>query len=87
MNLVKIFPAFFFLTDIHCMRTAKTETFTAFLRLPQHFVSPPVLENVGTESIDPTQCLITRTNVEGIFALDLSKVSDLDKGGKSTKLI
>ena len=87
MNLVLIFPAFFFLSDIHCMRTAKTETFTAFLRLPQHFVSPPVLENVGTESIDPTQCLITRTNVEGIFALDLSKVSDLDKGGKSTKLI
>ena len=61
------------------MRTAKTETFTAFLRLPQHFVSPPVLENVGTESIDPTQCLITRTNVEGIFALDLSKVSNLEK--------
>jgi len=63
------------ISDIHCMRTAKTETFTAFLRLPQHFVSPPVLENVGTESIDPTQCLITRTNVEGIFALDLSKMA------------
>ena len=62
----------FFLPDIHCMRTANTETFTSFLRLPQNFLSPPVLENVGIESIDPTQCLITRTNVDGIFALDLS---------------
>ena len=78
-HLVNLILNFFFVTDIHCMRTAKTETFTAFLRLPQHFVSPPVLENVGTESIDPTQCLITRTNVEGIFALDLSKVSNLEK--------
>ena len=57
------------------MRTSSTETFTSFLRLPQNFLSPPVLENVGSESIDPTQCLITRTNVDGIFALDLSKLS------------
>ena len=57
------------------MRTTNTETFTSFLRLPQNFLSPPVLENVGSESIDPTQCLITRTNVDGIFALDLSQVS------------
>ena len=56
------------------MRTANTETFTAFLRLPQNYLSPPVLENVGSESIDPTQCLITRTNVDGIFALDLSRM-------------
>ena len=57
------------------MRTTITKTFTSFLRLPQNFLSPPVLENVGSESIDPTQCLITRTNVDGIFALDLSQVS------------
>ena len=57
------------------MRTTNTKTFTSFLRLPQNFLSPPVLENVGSESIDPTQCLITRTNVDGIFALDLSQVS------------
>ena len=63
------------ISDIHCMRTSSTETFTSFLRLPQNFLSPPVLENVGSESIDPTQCLITRTNVDGIFALDLSQVS------------
>ena len=64
-----------FFSDIHCMRTTNTKTFTSFLRLPQNFLSPPVLENVGSESIDPTQCLITRTNVDGIFALDLSQVS------------
>ena len=57
------------------MSTTNTKTFTSFLRLPQNFLSPPVLENVGSESIDPTQCLITRTNVDGIFALDLSQVS------------
>ena len=66
---------FLFFSDIHCMRTTNTKTFTSFLRLPQNFLSPPVLENVGSESIDPTQCLITRTNVDGIFALDLSQVS------------
>jgi hypothetical protein len=56
------------------MRTANTETFTAFLRLPNNFLSSPVLENVVSESLDPTQCLITRTNVDGIFALDLSRM-------------
>ena len=70
------------------MRTTNTETFTSFLRLPQNFLSPPVLENVGGESIDPTQCLITRTNVDGIFALDLSQVSSACpvKGGQTRVL-
>lgn len=74
-------------SDIHCMSTTNTKTFTSFLRLPQNFLSPPVLENVGSESIDPTQCLITRTNVDGIFALDLSQmescgVSQCENGGE-----
>ena len=56
------------------MKTATTETFTAFLRLPANFVSAPVLENILTDPIDPTECLITRTNVDGIFALDLSRM-------------
>ena len=56
------------------MKTATTETFTAFLRLPANFVSAPVLENILTAPIDPTECLITRTNVDGIFALDLSRM-------------
>ena len=30
------------------MHTANTETFTAFLRLPENFLSPPVLEIVGS---------------------------------------
>ena len=38
-------------SDIHCMRTTTTETFTSFLRLPQNFLSPPVLENVGSSEI------------------------------------
>ena len=65
-----------YFSDIHCMRTAQTETFTAFLRLPSNFLSPPVLENVGDSPIDPVHCLVTRTNVDGIFALDLSKMEN-----------
>ena len=62
------------LPDIHCLRTSNVETFTAFLRVPDGFGTVPVLENSRGRSSgsDPTLCLITRTNIDKVMALDIS---------------
>ena len=64
------------LADIHCLRTQRLETFTAFLTLPSGFTSRPVLEEHRPELDGSEACLITPTNVDGLFALDLSLMSE-----------
>jgi len=68
-------------SDIHCLRTSNVETFTAFLRVPDGFATVPVLENTKAAAADgeghagdPTMCLITRTNIDKVMALDLSQM-------------
>ena len=61
-------------TDIHCLRTATIETLTAFLHMPEGFSTAPVMETSALAKSDPNLCLITRTNVEEIYALDLSRM-------------
>ena len=53
------------------MKTPKLETLTAFLHLSEGFSTAPVLE--ASAASDASLCLVTRTNVEEIFALDLSR--------------
>jgi hypothetical protein len=60
--------------DIHCLRTATIETLTAFLHMPEGFSTAPVMETSALAKSDPNLCLITRTNVEEIYALDLSRM-------------
>jgi hypothetical protein len=64
----------FYVSDIHCLRTSTLETLTAFLHMPEGFSSAPVLESSSLVRTDPNLCLITRTNVEEIYALDLSRM-------------
>ena len=52
------------------MRTSNVETFTAFLRVPDGFGTVPVLEDARAD--DPTLCLITRTSIDKVMALDIS---------------
>ncbi len=63
-----------FFPDIHCLRTPKLETLTAFLHMPEGFSTAPVLES--STAADSNLCLITRTNAEEIYALDLSRMED-----------
>ena len=60
------------------MRSNSVETFTAFLQLPPNFNARPVLEEAVNEGDGggPNPCLISETNVEGIFALDLGSLGE-----------
>ena len=67
------FTIFYIFPDIHCLKTATIETLTAFLHMPEGFSTAPVLET-SLASSDSNLCLVTRTNVEEIYALDLSRM-------------
>ena len=67
--IFKVLKIFF--SDIHCLRTETMETFTAFLRIPNGFGSIPALEDSKRQA-DSTLCLLTKTNIENVIALDIS---------------
>ncbi|XP_040572825.1 uncharacterized protein [Lepeophtheirus salmonis] len=63
-------------SEIHCIQSSNIQSFTAFLRLPESFKSIPVLEAKTPPKASSDVCLITKTNVEEVYALDLGAIED-----------
>lgn len=61
--------------DIHCLQSPTSNLFTAFLRPPEgQKGTSPVLEAKPTA--DEDLCLITETNLNSVFALDLNRLEE-----------
>ncbi|TRY68789.1 hypothetical protein TCAL_03066 [Tigriopus californicus] len=62
-------------SDIHCLESPTSNLFTAFLRPPDgQKETSPVLEEKPTA--DEDLCLITATNLNSVFALDLNRLEE-----------